>query len=107
MASACCPTGCSEGVEAVGLWYTKRWAEYLTFIATTLLLPLEIYEIIHRQSALKIIGFIVNVAVVAYLLYAKRLFGLRGGGRVDEELRARDMSWETIEGVAPPVAAPA
>jgi uncharacterized membrane protein (DUF2068 family) len=99
--------GLLEGVEAVGLWYTKRWAEYLTFIATTILLPLEIFEIVHRQSALKIIGFIVNVAVIAYLLYAKRLFGLRGGGRVDEELRARDMSWETIEGVAPPVAAPA
>src|SRR5438132_3494137 len=23
-----------EGVEAVGLWYQKRWAEYLTFVAT-------------------------------------------------------------------------
>ena len=97
--------GILEGIEAVGLWYTKRWAEYLTFIATTILLPLEIYEIIHRQSALKIIGFIINVAVVVYLLYAKRLFGLRGGGRADEEVRARDMSWETIERVAPPVAA--
>ena len=26
--------GLLEGIEAVGLWYTKRWAEYLTFIAT-------------------------------------------------------------------------
>jgi uncharacterized membrane protein (DUF2068 family) len=94
--------GLLEGVEAVGLWYTKRWAEYLTFIATTILLPLEIYEIIHRQSALKIIGFLVNIAVVIYLLYAKRLFGLRGGGKVDEELRARDMSWEAIERATPP-----
>jgi uncharacterized membrane protein (DUF2068 family) len=94
--------GVLEGVEAVGLWYTKRWAEYLTFIATTILLPLEIYEIIHRQSALKIIGFLVNVAVVIFLLYAKRLFGLRGGGKVDEELRRRDMSWEAIERATPP-----
>jgi uncharacterized membrane protein (DUF2068 family) len=94
--------GLLEGIEAVGLWYAKRWAEYLTFLATTILLPLEIYEIIHRRSALKIIGFIVNVAVVIYLLYAKRLFGLRGGGRADEELRERDMSWEAIEEVTPP-----
>jgi uncharacterized membrane protein (DUF2068 family) len=94
--------GLLEGIEAVGLWYAKRWAEYLTFIATTILLPLEIYEIIHRRSALKIIGFIINLAVVIYLLYAKRLFGLRGGGRVDEELRAHDMSWETIERATPP-----
>jgi uncharacterized membrane protein (DUF2068 family) len=91
-----------EGVEAIGLWYTKRWAEYLTFLATTLLLPLEIYELIHKQSPLKIIGFVVNVAVVVYLLYAKRLFGLRGGGAADEELRARDMSWEAIERSTPP-----
>lgn len=93
--------GLLEGVEAVGLWYAKRWAEYLTFVATTILLPLEIYEIIHRRSALKIIGFIVNVAVVIYLLYAKRLFGLRGGGAADEAERARDMSWEAIERATP------
>jgi uncharacterized membrane protein (DUF2068 family) len=86
-----------EGAEAVGLWYAKRWAEYLTFLATAILIPLEIYEIIHRQSGLKIVGFLINVAVVVYLLFAKRLFRLRGGGKVDEELRARDMSWEAIE----------
>ncbi len=94
--------GVLEGVEAVGLWLTKRWAEYLTFISTTVLLPLEVYEIIHRRSALKIIGFIINLAVVVYLLYAKRLFGLRGGGAVDEELRAHDTSWEAIERATPP-----
>jgi len=97
--------GLLEGVEAVGLWYTKRWAEYLTFLATTILLPLEIYEIIHRQSAFKIIGFLINVAVVVYLLFAKRLFGLRGGGKADEELRALDMSWEAIAGATPPATA--
>jgi uncharacterized membrane protein (DUF2068 family) len=94
--------GVLEGVEAVGLWFAKRWAEYLTFLSTTILLPLEIYEIIHRQSALKIIGFIINVAVVVYLLFAKRLFGLRGGGKADEEERFKDTSWEAIERTAPP-----
>jgi uncharacterized membrane protein (DUF2068 family) len=98
--------GLLEGVEAVGLWYTKRWAEYLTFLATTILLPLEIYEIINRRSGLKIVGFIINLAVVIYLLYAKRLFGLRGGGKVDHALRARDMSWETIERATPPPGLP-
>ena len=96
--------GLLEGIEAVGLWLTKRWAEYLTFLATTILLPLEIYEIVNRRSALKIIGFIVNLAVVIYLLYAKRLFGLRGGGAKDAAERARDVSWETIERATPPEA---
>ena len=30
-----------EGVEAVGLWYQKRWAEYLTFIATLVFIPVR------------------------------------------------------------------
>jgi uncharacterized membrane protein (DUF2068 family) len=93
--------GLMEGIEAVGLWFTKRWAEYLTFLATTILLPFEIYEIVDRGTVLKVIGFLINLAVVIYLLWAKRLFGLRGGGRVDEELRARDMSWEAIERSTP------
>jgi uncharacterized membrane protein (DUF2068 family) len=96
--------GLLEGVEAVGLWLTKRWAEYLTFVATTILLPLEVYEIVSRVSVLKIIGFLINLAVVIYLIWAKRLFGLRGGGRVDEQRRAADMSWEAIERATPPVA---
>jgi uncharacterized membrane protein (DUF2068 family) len=96
-----------EGVEAVGLWLTKRWAEYLTFLATTVLLPLEIYELIHRSTPLKIIGFLINLAVVVYLVYAKRLFGLRGGGAAERAERERDMSWETIESATLPPAPPA
>jgi uncharacterized membrane protein (DUF2068 family) len=90
-----------EGVEAVGLWYQRRWAEYLTFVVTASLLPVEIYEIAHRLSPLKILAFIINVAVVAYLLYAKRLFGLRGGARADEEIREHDVGWPALERSAP------
>jgi uncharacterized membrane protein (DUF2068 family) len=89
--------GILEGIEAIGLWLAKRWAEYLTFIATTLLLPLEIYEIIHEGTVLKVIGFIINLAVVVWLLWRKRLFGLNGGGDAEAAERARDVSWEEIE----------
>jgi uncharacterized membrane protein (DUF2068 family) len=89
--------GILEGIEAIGLWFAKRWAEYLTFIATTLLLPLEIYEIIHQGTVLKVIGFIINLAVVIWLLWRKRLFGLNGGGTAEAAERARDVSWEEIE----------
>ena len=92
-----------EGIEAVGLWHAKRWAEYLTFIATALLLPLEVYEIVNRVSVLKVIGFAINLAIAIYLIYAKRLFGLRGGGRVDEARREASMSWEEIESTTPPL----
>jgi uncharacterized membrane protein (DUF2068 family) len=90
-----------EGIEAVGLWYQRRWAEYLTFLVTASLLPLEVYEIVTRLSPLKILAFVVNVAVVVYLLVAKRLFGLRGGARADEEARATDVGWGALERSAP------
>jgi uncharacterized membrane protein (DUF2068 family) len=90
-----------EGVEGVGLWLTKRWAEYLTFVATTLLLPLEVYEMLDRFTVLKFLGFLLNLAVVAYLIFAKRLFGVRGGGAEDERERYRDMNWEALERATP------
>ena len=90
-----------EGVEAVGLWMQRRWAEYLTLIATAGLLPLEIYELYERITVLKIVALIVNLAVVAYLLYAKRLFGIRGGAAAEEELRERDMGWSSLTASSP------
>ncbi len=86
-----------EGVEAVGLWLAKRWAEYLTFVSTTVLLPLEVYEIATKATVLKVIGFLINLAVVVYLLVRKRLFGLRGGAEAEERERARDSGWEALE----------
>jgi len=91
-----------EGVEAVGLWLQKRWAEYLTFIATTALLPLEVYELSNRVSWFKLFAFVLNVAVVVYLIYAKRLFGVRGGARVDEREREQALGWGAIDRATPP-----
>jgi uncharacterized membrane protein (DUF2068 family) len=90
-----------EGIEAVGLWYQRRWAEYLTFLVTASLLPLEVYELTNRLSPFKIIAFVINVAVVVYLLFAKRLFGLRGGAAADEAIRADDVGWGALERTAP------
>lgn len=57
------------GTEGVGLWLEKRWAEYLTVIATSLLIPLEIYELAKHASVGKVIVLILNVAMVIYLIY--------------------------------------
>jgi uncharacterized membrane protein (DUF2068 family) len=88
-------------VEAVGLWLQRRWAEYLTLIATSALLPLEIYELAKGVTALKVIALVVNVAIVVYLLIAKRLFGIRGGAAAEEAVRARDVGWGSLERTAP------
>jgi uncharacterized membrane protein (DUF2068 family) len=60
--------GSLEAAEAYGLWRRRRWGEYLTTIATGLLLIPEIDEIIKAPSALKILGFAFNLAIVAYLI---------------------------------------
>jgi uncharacterized membrane protein (DUF2068 family) len=90
-----------EGVEAVGLWYQKRWAEYLTFIATVAFIPYEIYELTRTVSPFKLVAFFLNVAIAVYLLFAKRLFGVRGGGAAEERERRHDIGWEALERTAP------
>ncbi len=71
-------------VEATGLWLMKRWGEYFAVVATSIFLPLEIYELIDKVTALRVGAFVVNVAAVVWLLYSKRLFGIRGGGKAYE-----------------------
>jgi uncharacterized membrane protein (DUF2068 family) len=90
-----------EGVEAVGLWFGKRWAEYLTFIATIIFIPYEIDELAKGVSALKLITFLLNLAIAVYLVWAKRLFGLHGGRRAEDAERERDSGWTAIERSAP------
>lgn len=90
-----------EGVEAVGLWYARRWAEYLTLVVTASLLPLEVYELSGRLSPFKLFAFVLNVAVVVYLLLAKRLFGLRGGAAAEHALREADVGWAALEAAGP------
>jgi uncharacterized membrane protein (DUF2068 family) len=94
-----------EGVEAVGLWLMKRWAEYLTFIATALFLPYEVYEIVHGVSLFKLGATAINLAVLAYLLFSKRLFGVRGGSAEEERLRYAECSWESLDRTTPEVIA--
>ena len=69
-----------ELVEAIGLWHERRWAEYLTVVATAGLLPLEILELAKRVTAIRIGALVINVAIVVWLVYRKRLFGVAGGG---------------------------
>jgi uncharacterized membrane protein (DUF2068 family) len=90
-----------ECAEAVGLWRGRRWAEYLTFIATVIFVPYEIYKLTKGISALKILALVISVAIVAYLLVAKRLFGLRGGASAERAENDADTGWSPIELATP------
>ena len=63
-----------EGTEGVGLAMRRRWAEYLTVIATGILIPYEAYEVVIHPTLFKVGALLLNVGVVGYLAYRKRLF---------------------------------
>ena len=50
----------------------KRWAEYFTVISTAVFIPLEVYEIFHRFTGVKVGVLAVNVAIVWYLIQRLR-----------------------------------
>ena len=77
--------GALQVVEGIGLWSLKRWGEYVAVVGTTLFIPLEVYELTEKVSWLKIVILLINIAAVLYLLLAKRLFGIRGGGKAYEQ----------------------
>ena len=90
-----------EGMEAFGLWFQFRWAEYLTLVATALFLPFEVYELNESITWLKVLALVVNLAIFFYLLWAKRLFGLRGGAAADLAARQADSGWDAFHDHTP------
>ena len=55
-------------IEGIGLLFRRRWAEYMVVITTGVFLPLEIYEVCERLTALRIGILLANAAIVAYLI---------------------------------------
>ena len=68
-----------ELIEGVGLWLGKRWGEYFAMVATSIFLPYEIYDMTTKITVTRVAFFLVNLALVVYLVITRRLFGVRGG----------------------------
>ena len=82
-----------ELVEGAGLWLARRWGEYFAMVATSLGLPLEIYDLTRKVTvATPGRASRVNLALVLYLVITKRLFGVRGGkAAYDARLRSESV----------------
>lgn len=76
--------GLIELLEGVGLWLGRRWGEYVAVVATSVFIPVEIHELIFRVSVLRVGALVINLFLVAYLVWTKRLFGVRGGNAARE-----------------------
>ena len=90
-----------EIIEAVGLWLLKRWGEYFAMIATSVGIPYEIYDLTAKVTWLRVVAFVINVALVVYLVVTKRLFGVRGGKKAYEaRLRSASILQQEIDALA-------
>jgi uncharacterized membrane protein (DUF2068 family) len=90
-----------ELVEGVGLWLEQRWGEYFAMIVTSLGLPYEIYDLTDKITATRVIFFLINLALVVYLVVTRRLFGARGGKEAYEaRLRSESVMQEASNAIA-------
>ena len=95
-----------ELVESIGLWLGKRWGEYFAMVATSIFLPYEIYDLTVKVTWLRVAAFAINLLLVIYLVWTKRLFGVRGGKQA-YEARLRTESVIELEQAALAAAVPA
>jgi uncharacterized membrane protein (DUF2068 family) len=95
-----------ELIESVGLWQGKRWGEYFAMVATSVFLPYEIYDLTVKITWLRVVAFVVNLLLVVYLVWTKRLLGVRGGKKA-YDARLRSESVIEVEQAALAAAQPA
>ena len=55
------------GTEGVALYLRKPWARWFTIIATSSLIPIEVYEIVRKPDLVRIFVLVSNAAIVVYL----------------------------------------
>lgn len=58
--------------EGIGLWLLKRWAEWMTIVITSSLVPVEVWEIWRRPNVGKVLVLVINLALVGYLVWQVR-----------------------------------
>ena len=82
-----------ELAESAGLWLATRWGEYLATVATSAFLPLEVWELAKGHITwLKVAALVINLLLVIYLIWTRRLFGIRGGRKAcDARLRTESV----------------
>jgi len=57
--------------EAYGLWRERAWAQWLALASGAIYLPFEVYELTRRLGAVRVSIFLVNLAVIVYMVYLR------------------------------------
>jgi uncharacterized membrane protein (DUF2068 family) len=57
-------------VEAWGLWFARRWAEWFAAVSGAIYVPFELLELHRRVTGLGVGVLLLNAAVVGVMLYS-------------------------------------
>jgi uncharacterized membrane protein (DUF2068 family) len=57
-----------HAIEGIGLLMRRNWAGYLTVILTGSLLPLELYEVARKTTAVRVAVLLTNLVILIYLV---------------------------------------
>jgi uncharacterized membrane protein (DUF2068 family) len=60
--------------EGVALSFRKPWARWFTVVASSSLVPVEVYEIVREVHRVRVLVLVINVAIVVYLWRRKEIF---------------------------------
>ena len=61
-----------HSIEGIGLILERDWAGYLVVVASSSLIPFEIYEIFQKPNLVRITLLVLNVGIVIYLVVTLR-----------------------------------
>jgi uncharacterized membrane protein (DUF2068 family) len=71
-------------IEGIGILRGKRWGGVLIIMATSSLIPVELYEIWKHTRPLRIAALVLNLAIVIYLFVHRRELSRWGQASGDE-----------------------
>jgi uncharacterized membrane protein (DUF2068 family) len=55
--------------EAYGLWFERRWGEWIAALSGGIYVPVEIYELTRGFSMVKVAALVLNALIVTYMCY--------------------------------------
>ena len=53
-------------LEAYGLWFERRWGEWIAALSGGIYVPVEIYELTRGVSSIKVVALVFNTLIVGY-----------------------------------------
>ena len=57
-------------IEAYGLWYARRWAEWFAALSGGIYVPFELFELYERATWLSLGALMLNSTIVVFMLYS-------------------------------------